>query len=306
MSEHVFNTIAESNEFLGLPEPENPLFYLVTQQAEDENGTEVCFDEPFSYTGNFYTISLKHLISGSFIYGRTKYDCRNGSMIYTAPGQRVTLEGITVFGRRTSMCIHDDYLKGTEIRSKFQHAAFFSYTTNEALHLSPQEEAIVQGILDAIEKEYHNTQDELSKKIILSQLDSLLNYSERFFRRQFLNRKPLNNGLLYQFKEFFLEALESGRLKDEGLPTVDSIARFLGVSSRYLSDALKTETGMTSLQHLHQFLVEEAKNLLLMNEMTIEKVALQLGFSYPQHFSTFFKRKTGLTPSDFIKNPDLD
>ena len=281
--------------FLKLPDPENPLFYVLSM--EFEGGEYV--HESLSLTNNYYTISFKKITSGDLYYGRTKYDCSNGSMIFMAPNQESTMDGITVAGKASLICIHDDFLKGHELRDRVRKYGFFAYTVNEALHLSPKEEGILQAIFDSIEMEYQNNQDQFSKDLILSHLDTLLKYSDRFYQRQFLDRKELSDDLLSRFQNILMDMLQSGRLKLDGIPSIQDIASELGVSSRYLSDALKSRTGSTALQSIHSFLVEEAKSLLLERELTIEQTSATLGFSYPENFSKLFKRKMGVSPKEY-------
>ena len=209
------------------------------------------------------------------------------------------MDGITVAGKASLICIHDDFLKGHELRDRVRKYGFFAYTVNEALHLSPKEEGILQAIFDSIEMEYQNNQDQFSKDLILSHLDTLLKYSDRFYQRQFLDRKELSDDLLSRFQNILMDMLQSGRLKLDGIPSIQDIASELGVSSRYLSDALKSRTGSTALQSIHSFLVEEAKSLLLERELTIEQTSATLGFSYPENFSKLFKRKMGVSPKEY-------
>ncbi len=297
MEKHHFETITDLTRFMGLPDPENPMFYVVTMEftGDEEQATH----ESLSLTNNFYTISLKKVLSGELLYGRTKYDCDNGSMIFMAPNQEATMQGITVAGKASLICMHDDFLKGHELRDRVRKYGYFSYTANEALHLSPKEEQIIQAIFDSLRLEYQNNQDQFSKELILSQLDTLLKYSDRFYQRQFLDRKELSNDLRTKFESILIELLQSGRLKLEGIPPIKDIAVKLGVSSRYLSDALKSQTGSTALQTIHTFLVEEAKSLLLEKNLTIEQTSTTLGFSYPENFSKLFKRKLGLSPREY-------
>ena len=153
--------------------------------------------------------------------------------------------------------------------------------------------------MENIEIEYHNNQDAFSKDIIIAQLSTLLKYANRFYERQFLNRKELSNDLLEQFNQQLEEYFESGQLQEKGIPSIEQLAEKISVSQRYLSDTLKKETGKTTTEHLHSYLIDEAKNILLKPNKSISEVAYELGFEYPQYFSRLFKKKEGLSPSEF-------
>lgn len=198
-----------------------------------------------------------------------------------------------------SIIFHEDFLKGTNLAQQIKKYSFFSYSINEALHLSPKEEQVILSIVDNIEVEYHNNQDVFSKDIIISQLDTLLKYANRFYERQFLNRKELSNSLLEQFNLYLMEYFESGQFQEKGIPSIEQIANQLNVSQRYLSDALKKETGKTTIEHLHLYLINEAKNLLLQPNKSISEVAYELGFEYPPYFSRLFKKKEGMSPKEY-------
>lgn len=195
---------------------------------------------------------------------------------------------------------HKDYIRGTELYKKIKHYHFFEYRVNEALHLSPKEEMQLKAIFNNIELEYQNNQDEFSKEIILSQLETLLQYADRYYKRQFLNRKELNQTMLSQFKDALNSYLESGLLKIKGIPNVQFIANKLGISQRYMSDSIKAETGKTAVDQINLFLIEEAKNMLLAPHSSISETAYELGFEYPQYFSRLFKKKTGMTPKEYM------
>ena len=167
------------------------------------------------------------------------------------------------------------------------------------MHLSPREEKQIESIVENIEMEYQNNQDEFSKEIIISQLSTLLKYANRFYERQFLNRKELSNNLLEQFNRGLDRYFESGLLQEKGIPSIEQMAHSLSVSQRYLSDTLKKETGKTTTEHLHMFLIDEAKNVLLKPNKSISEVAYELGFEYPPYFSRLFKKKEGISPKEY-------
>ena len=294
-----FTSIAEANKFLELPKPEHPLFFIVTVEPDNSDIDQECADEAIAISQDFYSISYKKVIKGVIHYGRTKYDCENGVMLFMAPGQEVTIDGVVISDKASLIMIHDDYLKGHKIRDLVKKYGFFSYMANEALHLSPAEERQIQSIIENIEQEYYNNQDEYSKELILSQLETLLRYSDRYYKRQFLNRKEIASDILSQFQTILRNYFETDKFVAQGMPSIDDIAAELNMSPRYLSDALKAETGQSALQHIHSYLIDEAKNLLLESDLTIEKVSYKLGFEYPHYFSRLFKKKVGKSPSEY-------
>ncbi|GAL76009.1 transcriptional regulator [Nonlabens ulvanivorans] len=200
-----------------------------------------------------------------------------------------------------SINFHEDFLKGTELATQIKKYNFFSYSVNESLHLSPKEEKQIESIVHNIKIEYQNNQDEFSKEIIISQLSTLLKYANRFYERQFLNRKELSNDLLEKFNFQLAMYFESGKLSENGIPTIEQIADKLNVSQRYLSDTLKKETGKTTTEHLQLNLIDKAKDILLQPHKTIAEVAYELGFEYPHYFSRLFKKKEGISPSQYIE-----
>ena len=284
-----------------LPEPENPLFSIVhTKNVDAHKMTCNDTEEQFSITRDFYLISLKNIISGEIRYGRTKYDCRNGTMIFMAPGQNIIVKGIVVTSESYHISFHEDYIAGHEIRNKIRKYGFFKYNVNEALHLSPKEEQMIKSIFSNIKEEYNNNQDEYSKELILSQLDTLLKYSDRFYKRQFLNRKKNDTELSEKFNSIMIDYFESNMLELNGIPSIEWIADKLSVTQRYLSDALKVETGRSALDHINSFLIDEAKNMLLEANVSVSETAYKLGFEYPQYFSRLFKKKVGISPTQYI------
>ena len=197
-------------------------------------------------------------------------------------------------------------MKGTALAHQIKKYGFFSYSVNEALHLSPKEEKQIESIVENIEIEYQNNQDVFSKEIIISQLDTLLKYANRFYERQFLNRKEISNNLLEQFNQHLTEYFESGQLQEKGIPSIEQIADKMSVSQRYLSDTLKKETGKTTTEHIQFYLIDEAKNILLQPHKNISEVAYDLGFEYPQYFSRLFKKKEGISPSEYQQKYSLN
>ena len=222
-------------------------------------------------------------------------------MLFTSPDQTIVAKDIVISSESWFIAFHEDFIRGLDIRMRIKNYNFFNYNVNEALHLSPKEEQIIKSIFRNIETEYQNNQDEFSKEIILFHLETLLKYSDRFYKRQFLNRKEINKSLIIRFKEFLNIYFESGQQEEKGIPSIEWMAGQLGISHRYMSDTIKAETGKTAKDQLNLYLVEEAKNLLLAPNASIAETAYKLGFEYPQYFSRLFKKKTGISPTEYIE-----
>ena len=302
--EHInFKNITEFNQAQNLPEPENPLFCIGHKTLDaDEIENCVSSNKEISYTNQFYVISLKKIVSGEITYGRTKYDCDTGTLLFSAPNQTYTVKDIVISSEAWFIAFHEDFIRGLDIRKRIKSYNFFNYNVNEALHLSPKEEKTIKTIFRNIEAEYQNNQDEFSKEIIISHLETLLRYSDRFYKRQFLHRKDLNKALFTRFTEIMDAYFDSNQLEEKGIPTVEWLANQLGVSRRYMSDTLKAETGKTAVDQINLYLVEEAKDLLLAPNATIAETAYKLGFEYPQYFSRLFKKKVGISPTEYIES----
>ena len=300
MKKYYYSSIAEHNRDFGFPEPEHPLFSVVHTKSIKPGGILSC-KEDFTVTTEFYSISIKRIISGEIFYGRTKYDCQNGTMIFTSPGQEIGTRGVKVESEGRILIIHPDYIHGHPIYEQIKKYHFFDYAINEALHLSPKEEKQIYDLFGSIEAEYHNNQDEFSKEIILDLLTTLLRYANRFYHRQFLMRKESQSSLYQKFKNELSTQLVASN-EYQSIPTIDDISNRLHVTSRYLSDALKAETGKTAKEWIHLELIELAKDLLLSSDASVSKIAYQLGFEYPNYFARLFKKKVGVTPSQYRQN----
>ncbi len=293
-----FKTLASYLDYLELPRPEHPMLSVFNSKGE---GFLPCPRESSpAITNDCYSISFKKFVKGELNYGRTKYDFTNGALICIAPRQVLQWDSSMVFEQKGfSINFHEDFIKGTELAQQIKNYSFFSYSVNEALHLSPKEEKQIELLVENIEMEYQNNQDAFSKEIIISQLSTLLKYANRFYERQFLNRKELSNDLLEKFNAQIATYLESGQLQEKGMPSIEQIANKMLVSQRYLSDTLKKETGKTTTEHLHFHLIDEAKNMLLQPTKSIAEVAYELGFEYPPYFSRLFKKKEGISPKAY-------
>jgi len=293
-----FKTLSTYIDYLGLARPEHPMLSVFNSKGDDYLPCPRESSPPI--TNDCYSISLKKFVKGDLNYGRTKYDFTNGALIFISPRQVLQWDSGVVFEQKGfSINFHEDFLKGTELAQRIKRYGFFSYSVNEALHLSPKEEEQIESIVENIEIEYQNNQDAFSKEIIISQLDTLLKYANRFYERQFLNRKEISNNLLEQFNKHLNEYFESGQLQEKGIPSIEQIAETMLISQRYLSDTLKKETGKTSSEHLQLYLIDEAKNILLKPNTSISEVAYALGFEYPPYFSRLFKKKEGISPTEY-------
>lgn len=296
-----FRTLSSYFEYLELPRPEHPLISVL--MSTGDNFLPCAIESSPPITNDCYSISLKKVVKGDLNYGRTKYDFTNGAMIFISPRQVLQWDNLVEFEQKGfSINFHEDFIKGTELADFVNKCGFFSYSVNEALHLSPSEEEQMESIVANIEKEYLNNQDVFSKEIIISQLCTLLKYANRFYERQFFNRKELSTDILEKFNNQLSAYLKTGKLQENGIPNLEQIAVKLNVTQRYLSDTLKKETGHTSIEHLQLFLMNEAKELLLQPNSSVAETAYQLGFAYPQYFSRLFKKKVGLSPKEFVES----
>ncbi len=300
-----FKTLSAYFEYLELPKPEHPMFSVL--HAKGSSFLPCPKESSPAITNDCYSISLKKIIKGDLNYGRTKYDFTNGALIFIGPRQEMQWDGSVIFEQKGfSINFHEDFLVGTELAHQIKKYGFFSYSVHEALHLSPKEERQLEIIVENIEVEYQNNQDAFSKEIIISQLSTLLKYANRFYERQFLNRKQFSHNLLEQFTNQLNTYFNEGLLQEKGVPSINHIAKKMFVSQRYLSDTLKKETGKTTNEHLQLYLINEAKNILLKTNKSISEVAYQLGFEYPQYFSRLFKKLESLSPSKYREKHRLN
>lgn len=288
-----FSNLTDYHQYMGLPAPEHPLVSVIRAEA-DTTGDAECISDGLEISTDFYSISIKQIFEGAIHYGRTQYDFKNGSLICMAPRQVVRLSGIKYKTSARLISIHEDFLRGTAIQPVIEAASYFGYAVNEALHLSPQEETLLKTVFDTLEQEYQQNHDAFSKDIMLSQLNTLITYAERFYQRQFQQRMESQESALQQR---FMDALKN--MPSDRIPSVEQISEKLHMTPRYLSDALKVETGYTAIENIHQYQIERAKNLLLGSDDSVAVIAYSLGFEYPQYFSRLFKKKVGMTPTEY-------
>ncbi|KAA2240272.1 helix-turn-helix transcriptional regulator [Chitinophaga agrisoli] len=289
-----FKNLADIHRFNGIPMPENPLFSVY-------RCTQTCGLGDREFTSDFYMIGFKKLKAGVILYGRTKYDHNNGSLIFIKPRQVIEFKSVEYDEDAFLIFIHEDFLNGHFLHSAISKYAFFDYETNEALHLSPAEEQTIWDLYYKIETEYRNNTDEYSRDIMLTHIDSILKYSQRFYKRQFINRMELSGKTVSKFHEALDAYFKDGVLAAKGLPTVNALAAQLNLSPRYLSDLLKQETGKTAIELIHIYLVNEAKNRLKTDDQRVSDIAYELGFENLPYFSRLFKKETGISPNQFKK-----
>lgn len=290
------NSISELHRLMGLSKPLHPLISLINMdEVQSSEKTE-----ELHFLLNFYGVSLKKNISGKLKYGQNYYDFDEGVLAMTAPKQILSVgreENYKVSGYW--LVFHSDFILNYPLGKVIKDYGFFSYTVNEALHLSDKEEKMLEGIFKNIEQEYQTSIDQFSQDVMVSHLELFLNYCNRFYNRQFLTRKKAGNDLFSKMEELLDEYFKNDKLIESGLPTVQYFAEKMNVSSNYLSDMLRALTGQSTQQHIHNKLIEKAKETLTITNLSVSEIAYQLGFEHPQSFSKLFKSKTNLTPIEF-------
>jgi AraC-like DNA-binding protein len=295
--EHIpyqFNSISELHRVLGLPKPLHPLVSLVDNTAIAVDKDQL----PGSFLLNFYKISYKKGLNGKIRYGQSYYDFDEGGMVFTSPNQLLATTDDTEYLGHT-LLIHPDFIRNYPLGKTIKNFGFFSYDTNEALHLSDKEKTIIIAVFKNIEDELQSAIDEYSQDVIVTQIELLLNYSNRFYKRQFITRKAVNNDVLTALENLLNNYFNDKTALLNGLPTVQYLAGQLHVSSRYLSDMLRSLIGQNAQQYIHHQLIEKAKEILSTSNLSVAEVAYQLGFEHPQSFNKLFKRKTNVSPLAF-------
>lgn len=293
-----FKTIAEYHRMLELPKPEHPLISVINL----ESVKYVPPQELINLVFDFYTIALKRTPNTKYKYGQQEYDFDEGVMFFMSPGQvfGVEIDKDAASKRRGwSLLIHPDFLWNTSLAKTIKRYQYFNYSVNEALHLSEKEEAIINNIIENMEQEYRSNIDNFSQDVIVSQLELLLNYSNRFYNRQFITRKKVSSDLLVKLEDLLNEYFDTQNELQSGIPTVKYIAGKLNVSPNYLSDMLRTLTGQNAQQHIHNKLIEKAKEALSTTSLSVSEIAYRLGFEHPQSFNKLFKNKTSVSPLEF-------
>ena len=295
-----FASLSEAARAFGLPQPQHPLITLI----DSERNKVIESIVHHAHVLNFYKISYKPSLSGRLKYGQDYYDFDEGGLLFAAPNQII---GADVAGNGKvcslyTLLIHPDFLLSYPLAKKIKQYGFFSYSANEALHLSDKEKDTMIAIFKIIEEELNSRIDDFSQDVIISQIELLLNYANRFYKRQFITRKVSGNSLLQRMEDLLEEYFSNERSVAQGIPTVQYLAGHLNISASYLSDMLRSLTGQSAQQHIHNKLIEKAKEKLSSTSLSVSEVAYQLGFEHSQSFSKLFKIKTTLSPLEFRKS----
>ncbi len=293
------NTISQAHQSLGLLPPKHPLVSVVRtadfRPAIDFNGLKV--------VNNLYQITLKNIGCGNLTYGKNTYDYEEGTLVFTSPGQVIIFEGEmpteNAADKGWTLAFHPDLIRKSSLADKIDHYSFFNYDVNEALHLSDEELKTIEELLDKIIKEYSQNLDKHSQNLIISNIELLLDYCTRFYDRQFYTRTNINVDFVSKFEKLLKTYYELDKVEEIGLPNIQYLSQKLNFSPNYLSDLLKKETGKAAQEHIHLFVINKAKNSLLNSNSSISEIGYSLGFEYPQHFSSLFKKKVGMSSSEF-------
>jgi AraC family transcriptional activator of pobA len=291
----VFQSISELQRTFGLPQPLHPLISMI-DYSKDSITKEMLAD-PFIM--DFYNITYNEAAGCRMKYGQTVYDFQEGGLFFTSPGQPLTGIETAAASSGFTLLLHPDFLRSYPIDHKIKSYGFFDYSVNESLHLSGKERSIISSIGKNIGDELETAIDEISQDVLISQIELLLNYSQRFYKRQFITRKPINNAILAKLDGILNAYFDNQKALKQGLPTVQFLAEHLNISPKYLGDMLRAQTGHNTQQHIHLTLIEKAKHILTISDLTVGEIAYQLGFEHPQSFSKLFKSKTSLSPLEF-------
>lgn len=286
-------TITELHRYMEFPKPEHPLISIIDYaQAKDAPGLSAVFD--------FYSISVKRGVDKLF-YGQQAYDFDEGVMACIAPNQVLRASDYSSSSARSGwiLFLHPDFLWNTRLAKKIKQYEYFHYSANEALFLSDKEETLINGIAENIRQEYHSNLDKFSHDVIIAQLELLFTYAQRFYERQFMTRKISSSKTLERVEAVLTSYFNNEDLLSKGLPTVQYIANTLNLSTKYLSSLLKQLTGQSTQQHIHNKLIEKAKEKLSTTDLSVSEIAYDLGFEHSQSFSKMFKSKTKQSPLEF-------
>jgi len=289
--------ISEVHQFFGFEPPKHP---LVSVLPIDERMTNFDYGN-HSYAFDFYQISLKEGINGSFSYGRNSYDFQEGTMTFIKPNQIIKVENSEDYkgGKGWTLLFHPDLIRRSELGKTIEDFSFFSYEANEALHLSTEEKKALFDMVQKVEGEYKHNIDKHSQDLIIANIDMLLKYCKRYYDRQFYTRTNLNKDIIGKLEELIKSYFQSDKPLELGVLSVKYCAQVLNMSSNYLGDLIKTETGRSAKEHIQDYIVDKAKNKILGSNQSIGEIAYSFGFEYPQGFNKLFKAKTGMSPSKY-------
>ncbi|KAI9452843.1 transcriptional regulator, AraC family [Russula earlei] len=298
MSEFIhLKTIPDLFRFFQLSDPvRHPLVAIVDFGKVNDHVTSAV-----GVSADFYTIMFKHYCNNHIKYGRKAVDFQNGSLICMAPNQVMEMDTDSEASANEGwgLFFHPDLIRSLSLNDKMKEYSFFSYEVSEALHLSDKEKQVLYDCVLKIGAELRENIDQHSQAIIVSTIELLLNYCTRFYGRQFITRKSSNNGVVVQIEKVLRAYFRDQQINEKGLPTVKYLAEQVHLSPGYLGDLLKKETGKNAQDHIHFYLIEEAKNILVNTNQSVGEIAYSLGFEYPQYFNKLFKQKTGKTPIEF-------
>ncbi len=291
-----FLSISESHQAFGLPKPQHPLISLMHFNENNPFNTEMA---PIYDVLDFYKITFITQNRGKLKYGQQYYDYNEGSMLFLAPDQLV---GTTEYNRNTHayiLLIHPDFLLGYSLAKKIREYGYFSYSVNEALHLSDNEKQTILSVYRIIEEEINNRVDEFSQEVLVAQIELLLSYVNRFYKRQFVTRKAANHDILQKLETILDDYFNNEKPLHQGVPTVQFLSEQLHISPGYLSDLLRSLIGLNGRGYIHKKIIEKAKQKLSTTPSTVSEIAFELGFEHSQSFSKLFKSKTNLSPLQF-------
>ncbi|MDI5894758.1 helix-turn-helix domain-containing protein [Flavobacterium algoritolerans] len=293
-----FNTITEYNVFNN-NETLHPLISVIDFSKANERSWEG--EKTVRIYYGFYCIFLKDIKCGDLRYGCNHYDYQEGTLVFVAPGQVMEIEtdGKVYQPKGHALVFHPDLIHGTSLFKSINDYNFFSYNANEALHLSERERQIVLDSFSKIQLELQLGVDKHSKKLIASNIELFLNYCERFYDRQFITRENVNKGILEKFEEVLNSYFTTDKPNTIGLPSVAYCADELHLSANYFGDLIKKETGKSAQEYIQNKIIDVAKDKILVDHLTVNEIAYQLGFKYPQHFSRLFKQRVGYTPNEY-------
>lgn len=298
ISSHRFESLSGVHKVLGMPAPLHPLVSLINNADNSVDLNKL----PNPHILNFYKISYKKNFHGKIKYGQHFYDFDEGGMFFVAPNQITAHDGQNMDHSGYTLLFHPDFLLGYPLAKKIKEHGFFSYSVNESLHLSELEKETIISIFKIIETELQSRIDDFSQDVIIAQLELLLSYANRFYKRQFITRKSANNDLLQKMEDVLNTYYNTDKSVESGIPTVQYLSGELKVSSGYLSDMLRSLTGLNAQQHIHLRLIDKAKEVLSTTDLSVSEIAYILGFEHPQSFSKLFRLKTKLSPLEFRRS----
>lgn len=292
---HKFNSLSDLHRVFGLPKPLHPMISMIDIKDIKIQSNEL----GDSFILNFYKVAYKTNLCGQAKYGQHYYDFGEGGLIFTAPNQVFETPPEDNASTGYMLLIHPDFLLSYSLSKKIKQYGFFSYDANEALHLSDYEKETIMAIFKIIDDELKSRIDDFSHDVMISQIELLLNYSNRFYKRQFITRKTVNNDLLQKLEELLDYSFNNEESLTHGIPTVQYLSESLNMSSSYLSDMLRSLTGQNAQQHIHNKLIDKAKEKLSTTSLSVSEIAYELGFEHAQSFSNLFKKKTNFSPLEF-------